>query len=131
MADLTEAQARRWIDAYKAAWEKGDADLAASLFHEDALYRERPFTAPIQGRDAVHKYWSRRVTDYQEDVIFDYNFWSVKGNECYYQWQAAFTWLPINGRLELDGVCKLTFSLVDDDMPVCQIFEEWFDLREL
>ena len=131
MVDLTETQARKWLDTYKKAWEKGDPDLAASLFHEDAVYRERRFTTPLNGREAIRKYWVNRVQDYQRDVMFDYQLWAVSGDTGYASWQAAFTWLPSNGRIELDGVFRLTFSSVKDHILVCQTFEEWFDLREL
>ena len=38
--------ARRWADGYKAAWEAGDADAAAGLYHEGCDFRSAPFRDP-------------------------------------------------------------------------------------
>ena len=38
--------ARSWADGYKAAWEAGDADAAAALYHEDCVFRSAPFRDP-------------------------------------------------------------------------------------
>jgi ketosteroid isomerase-like protein len=58
---------RTWIDRYADAWERADVDLAASLFTEDATYRQLIFEAPNVGQDGVAAYWSR-VTSQQSDV---------------------------------------------------------------
>ena len=130
MLVLTGDEARRWLDGYGAAWINRDVELAASLFHEDVLYRERRFTRPIRGRDKVRRYWENRVRDYQTDIEYSYELWAVKDNTCFASFEAVFTWIPISGRIEIDGVFRLSFSSVKDGMPICDSFEEWFDLRE-
>jgi hypothetical protein len=35
-----------WLEAYRRAWEDGDADAAASLFAEDSTYRSNIFEDP-------------------------------------------------------------------------------------
>jgi nuclear transport factor 2 (NTF2) superfamily protein len=131
MMDLTEDEALRWLDAYSSSWVDRNADLAASLFHQDAVYQERPFSEPIRGRDAVRKYWIARVYDHQEDIEFRYELWAVRKNRCFASFRGAFTWKPINGRIEIDGVFRLAFSSVENGLPVCDSFEEWFDLKEM
>ncbi|GAA3213469.1 nuclear transport factor 2 family protein [Microbacterium terregens] len=61
----------RWLADYKKAWEDRDADAAAALFSEDALYRENPYEEPFRGRQGVHDYWTR-VTATQSDVDVRY-----------------------------------------------------------
>jgi ketosteroid isomerase-like protein len=56
-----------WIAAYGRAWEERDADAAAEIFTEDALYRDNPYGLPHVGRDGVRGYWSA-VTSTQADV---------------------------------------------------------------
>jgi ketosteroid isomerase-like protein len=56
-----------WLEAYRVAWERKDADAAAALFAEDATYRENIFEDAYRGREGVHRYWST-VTETQEDV---------------------------------------------------------------
>ena len=46
-----------WLERYRKAWIERDADLAGSLFTEDAIYREQPFQKPFVGRDAIRQYW--------------------------------------------------------------------------
>src|SRR5262249_19161436 len=35
--------ARRWADAYKLAWESGEAAAAAALYRDDCVFRSAPF----------------------------------------------------------------------------------------
>jgi uncharacterized protein (TIGR02246 family) len=50
---------RDWIDAYRRAWERNDAELLLTLFTEDASYRSAPFREPMRGHDAIRGYWAR------------------------------------------------------------------------
>ena len=64
--------AREWLEAYRQAWERKDADEAATLFAEGATYRSNIFESPHQGPQGVRQYWLD-VTASQEDVrvLFD------------------------------------------------------------
>jgi len=42
-----------WLQGYRRAWIERDADLAATLFTADAIYREQPFQEPFVGREAI------------------------------------------------------------------------------
>lgn len=56
-----------WIEGYRLAWERRDAEAAAGLFTTDTAYRANILEAPYQGRDGVRDYW-RSVTASQSDV---------------------------------------------------------------
>lgn len=56
---LPLAHAKRFLAAYKQAWEKKDAELAAHLFTRDAHYWEDPFARPIVGREGVYTHWKK------------------------------------------------------------------------
>ena len=58
---------RSWLESYRVAWERKDADAAAALFSEPSTYRANIFEQPFEGRDGVATYW-RDVTSSQEDV---------------------------------------------------------------
>jgi len=58
---------QEWIDGYMRAWRERDADAAAALFTEEAVYRDFVFGQAHHGRAGVHDYWSG-VTATQEDV---------------------------------------------------------------
>jgi SnoaL-like domain len=134
MADriaISEQEAAAWLDSYKAAWEKRDVELVLSLFTENADYRERRFGEPLLGHATLQSYWQNRVFEHQRDITFDYQIWAVRGGECVATWQAAFTWLPIMGRMEIDGILCAGFDDRRDGKLVCAHFSEWMDQREV
>lgn len=59
--------ADEWIAAYGAAWEQADADAAAALFTEEAIYRSSPFRVPSVGHEGIRRYW-QEATSTQSDV---------------------------------------------------------------
>ena len=58
---------QQWIDAYAQAWRDRDAEAAARLFTEDALYRDHPLQEAHRGTDGVRSYWAN-VTSTQDRV---------------------------------------------------------------
>lgn len=65
------ADVEHWLQGYREAWERLDADAAARLFTEDASYREHPHQAAHAGQDGIRAYWER-VTATQSDVSVRY-----------------------------------------------------------
>lgn len=63
--DVTAVE--RWAEAYRVAWQTRDAEAAATLFSEDATYRDNIYEEPHRGRAGVTSYWSG-VTASQSDV---------------------------------------------------------------
>lgn len=56
-----------WIEAYRVAWERRDAEAAAGLFTPDATYRVNIVEPAHEGRSGVRAYWES-VTNSQTDV---------------------------------------------------------------
>lgn len=131
MPDISEAEAIAWLNGYKHAWEARDVAAALALFTPDANYRERRFGEPLLGHANLESYWRDRVFEHQRDIVFDFELWGVRGNELMARWQAAFTWLPINGRMQLDGVMHVVFGEPRDGKPVGIAFSEWLDMTEV
>lgn len=128
---VTEAEVAEWLQLYKAAWENRDLDLVVTLFTENADYRERHFGESLLGHNSVLSYWRDRVFEHQRDISVDHQVWGVKGNEAMATWQASFTWIPINGIIQIDGVVRITFSERRDGRLVCSHFHEWMDYDEV
>jgi ketosteroid isomerase-like protein len=61
--------ARRWVSGYSAAWRGRDANLVASLYADDTVYRSHPFRDPLHGRGGVLEY-SRWAFSSEQDVEF-------------------------------------------------------------
>jgi ketosteroid isomerase-like protein len=52
------AAASELIDTFARGWSKGQIDLIVSVFNTDATFLETPFSGPLQGTDAIRRYWS-------------------------------------------------------------------------
>ena len=55
---LNPAAARALIDTFARGWAKGQLDLIVSVFNTDAVFIETPFSDPLQGSEAIRRYWS-------------------------------------------------------------------------
>lgn len=49
---------RRLIDDFTKGWSKADLDLILSVFSEQAVFIETPFSEPLAGVDAIRRYWA-------------------------------------------------------------------------
>jgi hypothetical protein len=112
-----------WLDGYRAAWEGRDADAAAALFTEDALYREQPYQEPFHGRSGVHAYWTE-VTATQEDVQFRYGTPVVDGQRAAAEWWVTM----LNGGAEVTLAGE--FLLLFDDAGLCRELREYWHFAE-
>jgi ketosteroid isomerase-like protein len=111
-----------WLNGYRQAWELQDADRAAGLFSEDALYYETPFDEPLSGREEIHRYWSDGAVSAQRDITFEFEILGVTGSTAVARWTACFTRVPSGITVELDGVLAATL----DDRGLCSVFREWW-----
>jgi uncharacterized protein (TIGR02246 family) len=123
---VTPTQVQAWLDAYKRAWETRDAALIASIFTQDATYRETPFSAPDEGRGGIRDYWRRNVVGGQRDIAFSCEIWTVEGNVGIAHWRSAFTATSTGERVRLDGIFRLTFEQTQADAVLCRRLEEWW-----
>jgi hypothetical protein len=79
--------ASQWISDYADAWRRGDEEVVAELFTEEAIYRSSPFRPPTVGRDAIREYW-RTVTSTQEGLELEFGDPIVNGNRVVVEWWA-------------------------------------------
>ena len=57
----TAERASTWIEAYAAAWRRGDAEAAAALFTEDCRFRSHPFRDPEDARIYVRRVFAEEA----------------------------------------------------------------------
>jgi ketosteroid isomerase-like protein len=70
MTDLdTATLGRQLIDTFGKGWEKLRVDVLASIFTEDAVFIETPFSPPVQGLAAIRQWWAD-VPYNQSEVTF-------------------------------------------------------------
>jgi len=114
-----------WLDAYGRAWQSRDPEAAARLFTYYATYHETPFDEPIRGHEGILEYWSE-VPRSQEDIRFSCEILAVTAETGIAHWKSAFTRLPSNAPVELDGI----FLVKLDGDGLCTEFREWWHRRE-
>src|SRR2546430_11412925 len=60
---------RALIDTFGKGWEQGDVDAICSVFTEDAVFLETPFSSPDRGMAAIRAYW-KDIPLYQAETDF-------------------------------------------------------------
>jgi hypothetical protein len=112
-----------WLERYRVAWIDRDADAAARLFTEDAVYREQPFQDAFVGRAAIRDYWSR-VTASQTRVELRYGRAIVDGRRLAVEWWANLE--TTGGPITLAGEFLLLFA----DSGECRELREYWLLTQ-
>jgi hypothetical protein len=111
-----------WLDAYGAAWEGRDAEAAAELFTEDALYQWGPFGRRLRGRVMIREAWAEAV-ETQDNVEFGYEVLTATARGGIVRWWCSME-LPLRKvRTRDEGIFRLAF----DEDGLCTSLEEWFN----
>lgn len=122
---ISRPDAETWLRRYGEAWMKADPALAASLFSDDCLYYETPYSEPAAGQAGVRQYW-QAVPDAQRDVRFDYTLLDVEGDRVIAHWTASFERAASGTAVRLDGMFLLEFI----DGGQCRLLREWWHRSE-
>ncbi len=54
---MDAAGVARWVAGYEQAWRSPGTSQLASLFTEDATYRQEPYAEPVTGLAAIARMW--------------------------------------------------------------------------
>jgi uncharacterized protein (TIGR02246 family) len=65
----SRTSARDLIDTFARGWAKGQTDLIVSVFTADAVFVETPFSEPLQGSEALRRYWSEVPANQSEITV--------------------------------------------------------------
>lgn len=114
---------RAWLAGYRKAWVELDAEAAAALFTEDAVYRSHPIGSPHLGREGVGRYW-RDVTATQEGVELVYGEPLVIGRNVAVEWWATFR--SSGEPVTIPG----SFFLRFDERGLCRELREYWNFTE-
>ena len=125
MHRLTREHFRRWLTLYGKASKENDPQASADLFALDAQYYESPFDEPMIGREAIFDYWNNGAQNLH-DKESTFEILSVQDNRGIAHWGSKFTAIESGKRLVLDCLFVVEF----DDEGLCQIFREWWHIRE-
>lgn len=59
---------RELVDTFAKGWSRGRVDLLCSVFSDDAVFQETPFSAPVRG--AAIREWASDIPYQQSEVTF-------------------------------------------------------------
>jgi SnoaL-like protein len=114
-----------WLDDYGRAWEQRDADAAAELFTEDAVYQWGPFGRKLRGRPVIREAWAEALDD-QRNITFGYEVLSASDRGGIVRWWVGAD-LPDRGvHSRNEGIFRILF----DESGLCERFEEWYNSDE-
>ena len=54
---MDRSDIERWVADYERAWRTAGTDGLAALFAPDASYLPSPWAAPVEGLDAIARFW--------------------------------------------------------------------------
>lgn len=54
----TRALGRALMDTLEKGWSRGKLDLILSIFTEDAVFQETPFSPRLEGMGAIRRWWA-------------------------------------------------------------------------
>jgi hypothetical protein len=120
VAGLTE-----WLEAYGEAWEQRDADAAAKLFTDEALYQWGPFGRRLRGRPMIREAWAEAVED-QQNIEFGFEVITATARGGIVRWWCAADIPSRDVRGRLEGIFRLAF----DEDGLCTSLEEWWNSTE-
>lgn len=118
---MTQQKISDWLENLKIAWETKDPQKVKNLCAENVLYYETPFSKPLN-RDEVLKEW-QSVPKSQKDIRVTYDILSFENNKGIAHWSAAFTRIPSDEKVYLDGIFLITLN----EENLCTEFHQWWN----
>lgn len=82
----------KFMEDWARAWDTADPALFASLFTQDAVLYDTPFSEAKIGTAAIKQYWE--ITRLQKDITVGYEILSATSTSGISRWWAEWTILP-------------------------------------
>jgi ketosteroid isomerase-like protein len=57
MTVMDRSDVEQWVDGYKLAWRTAGTDGLGDLFSRDASYLPSPWARPVEGLEAIARFW--------------------------------------------------------------------------
>lgn len=110
----TRELGRALIDDFGQGWSRGNVDLLMSVFGDEIVFVETPFSEPLRGTESVRRYWLE-VPLHQSEVTFSSGEiyaagpWFSTEFKCVFRRKRTGEWVDARGAIfcETDGV-KIT-----------------------
>jgi ketosteroid isomerase-like protein len=115
---MERADVERWITAYEAAWRSPGTDALATVFSPEVTYRASPWRSPIEGIDALARFWEAERDGPDEAFDLSSEIVAVDGATAVARIEVTYA-APTNARWR--DLWIMTFAADGR----CRAFEEW------
>jgi len=100
----TRALGRSLIDTFGKGWVTRDMNLLMSVYAADAIFVETPFTAPLQGTDAIRGYWNevpynQSEISFSSGEIYAAGPWFSTEFKCVFRRRRTGEWVEARGAI--------------------------------
>jgi ketosteroid isomerase-like protein len=106
----TRELGRSLVDTFGEGWSRGNVDLLMSVFGDDAVFIETPFSDPLRGAEAVRRYWlevplQQSEIAFTSGEIFAAGPWFSTEFKCVFRRKRTGEWVDARGAIfcETDG----------------------------
>jgi ketosteroid isomerase-like protein len=103
-AGAIRALGRALIDTFGRGWSKGDIDLLMSVFAPNVIFIDNPFSQPLQGTEAVRRYWleapyNQSEIRFSSGEIYSAGPWFSTEFKCVFQRRRTGEWIDARGAI--------------------------------
>ncbi len=107
-----------WIAAYEAAWRTEGTAPLEQLFTEDATYQAAPFAEPLEGVEAIARFWENEREGPDEVFTLTSEIVATEGDTAVARLEVVYAYPPQHTYRDL-----WIITLSSDGR--CRHFEEW------
>jgi ketosteroid isomerase-like protein len=105
----TRALGRELIDAFGGGWAKANIEQLMSVFADDAVYIETPFSEPLRGAAAIRRFWvevplQQSEITFASGEIFAAGPWFSTEFKCVFRRRRTGEWVDARGAIFCESV---------------------------
>jgi ketosteroid isomerase-like protein len=98
------ALGRSLIEIFGQGWSRGDVDLLMSVYAQEVVFLETPFSQPLRGTEAVRRYWlevplHQSEIDFSFGEIFAAGPWFSTEFKCVFRRKRTGEWVDARGAI--------------------------------
>ncbi len=111
----TRSLGRTLIDTFGKGWAKGNVELLMSVFSEEAVFVETPFSDPLRGAAAIRGYWietpyNQSEATFTSGEIYAAGPWFSTEFRCLFRRRRTGEWVDARGAI----FCETAGDLISE-----------------
>jgi ketosteroid isomerase-like protein len=105
----TRGLGRELIDTFGTGWAKANIEQLMSVFADDAVYIETPFSQPLRGAAAIRRFWvevplQQSEITFTSGEIFAAGPWFSTEFKCVFRRRRTGEWVDARGAIFCESV---------------------------